>query len=486
MQPPLARGRLDAAVARRAAALALAALALLVLARKFGLAGLALPIVALTTVILLQRPGWCLAAMAGAPILAEREPGSLTAGAWLYQERIAGVSLLYGLVGLFLASVGLAALRRRGGPGLRPAIVAGCALALMALIAGIVTGHDAGTRATLLWDGALPLVALVALPFAVHATLYSDARLRTALLVGLCLTVLKAVLGLVSIATGAGSPQALGGENVGTRLTYYEPVANWLCLLVLLAGIAALQRRVRLPAWAWAAMPLVTASLLLSYRRSFWLATILGLVVVLALGTSKIQFRLAVPTLACVALLTWATLSLGNLQEPLGGAVTERAQSLSPTKVAANAQDRYRLDERANALEEIRDHPVTGLGIGVPWRARHPLALEHGRQYVHFALLWFWLKFGLLGAMAYVIIMAGGVLAGLRAARHRQDPVLRCVGAAAAGAFLGLALAETTATFLGDDPRMTVVVAVALGVVSSLATIRATPERPPPVTASTA
>lgn len=466
---PVVRGQPTRVSPAALAALVLTALALFAATQRVGLVAFALPTLALVTVVMVQRPGWCLGAMAGAALLFEQGAGSLTSGPWLYQERIAGVSVFYGLIGLFLAAAGLAARRRPEGLGLRPGVVAACAVLAVAVLGGVVTGNDAGISGTVLYDGALALLPLIALPFAVAATLDSAARLRTALVVAAALTTLKAALGLASLITGVGSPGNLGGEDAGTRLTYYEPATNWLCLIMLLVGAAAIQRRVRLPAWAWAAMPLVVGSLLLSYRRSFWLATILGLVVVLALGSSRLQFRLAIPVLGSVALLTWLTLGLGIVQDPLDGSVGERARSLNPTEVAVNAQDRYRLDERANAVAEIRDHPVAGLGIGVPWRARHPLAIEHGRQYVHVAVLWFWLKFGVLGAIGYVMAMGAGALAGLRASRRRDDPVLRCAGAAVAASFLGLALAETTATFVGPDPRMTVLFGVALGLASSLA-----------------
>ena len=216
------------------------------------------------------------------------------------------------------------------------------------------------------------------------------------------------------------------------------------------------------------ALPIVTASLVLSYRRSFWIATILGVAMVALFGASRLQRRLAIPAVALAAAAIWVTFTLGGVTGQLSGPVVERAESLTPAKVVANREDRYRLDERANVIEAIRAHPITGLGVGVPWVAVHPLPIENGRQYVHFALLWFWLKFGVLGALAYVCFVASGVAASVAASRGQVDPLLSCVALGMVGAFLGLALAETTAAFVGPDVRLSAVFAGALGLVSRL------------------
>ena len=69
-----------------------------------------------------------------------------------------------------------------------------------------------------------------------------------------------------------------------------------------------------------------------------------------------------------------------------------------------NAQDRYRLDELRNVTAEIRKEPITGLGLGGQWAAIHPLGIEHenGRGYTHVVALWWWMKLGILGLIAYL------------------------------------------------------------------------------------
>jgi len=129
------------------------------------------------------------------------------------------------------------------------------------------------------------------------------------------------------------------------------------------------------------------------------------------------------------------------------------------------------LDERANVLGEIREHPITGLGLSVPWQATvQPLSVEHenGREYVHFAALWFWLKLGILGLLAYLATIAGAGLLGWRVWRRSEEGPLRAFGLASLCGFAGLLVLETTATFTGVDPRFTVLLCAQIGLLALL------------------
>src|SRR6185369_9901897 len=104
------------------------------------------------------------------------------------------------------------------------------------------------------------------------------------------LALLKAAMGLIVMAAG-GSVELDGG----THLTYYEPTANWLMLLALLGTVAAIAGGMPKQRWMALGVPLLVGALLLSYRRSFWIAAVLGLLLVLLLGTSPRGRRVLVP-----------------------------------------------------------------------------------------------------------------------------------------------------------------------------------------------
>ncbi|HST41150.1 MAG TPA: O-antigen ligase family protein, partial [Conexibacter sp.] len=228
--------------------------------------------------------------------------------------------------------------------------------------------------------------------------------------------------------------------------------------------------RARPPLWLLLGTPLLIASLVLSYRRSFWIAAVFALLLVLLLATTPNGRRMLVPASLLIAGAIWVLGSIGfqSQSSPLG----DRVASLAPSRLAANKSDRYRIDERANVLGEIRDHPISGLGLKVPWSAAvQPLPLEHenGRDYVHFAPLWFWLKLGILGLAAYFATIAGGVLLSWRVWREQPDPMLRAFGIASVCSLLGLVVMDTTASFTGVDARLNVLLGIQLGFLAVLA-----------------
>jgi O-antigen ligase len=240
-------------------------------------------------------------------------------------------------------------------------------------------------------------------------------------------------------------------------------------MIALLGIFAAVVARMRPPLWMLLGSPLLIASLLLSYRRSFWIAVVLGLLLVLLLALSPVGRRLLVPAGLLVAVAIWL---LGSINFQSQSPLLRRAVSLSPSSLTTNLEDRYRLDERTNVLGAIGEHPITGLGIGVPWTAAfRGLSVEHveGRQYVHFVALWFWLKLGILGLIAYVTLLLGAALLGWRVWRYSRQPAARAFALASLCGLAGLLVIETTASFTGVDNRFTVLLAAQLGLLALLA-----------------
>jgi len=122
-------------------------------------------------------------------------------------------------------------------------------------------------------------------------------------------------------------------------------------------------------------------------------------------------------------------------------------------------------------IAAIKRQPITGLGLQQEWTASaRQLPVEHvdGRLYVHFALLWWWMKLGILGAIAFVSVLLSALLLAWRTWRNNREPIFRCFGLASMCGFLGLLAVETTASFTGVDARFTVVFAIQLGLLAAL------------------
>ena len=452
-----------------AALTALAVLVTAVAVQRLGPLALALAGAGLAAVLALGRPTVVLGAYLALAVLFEQGEAGLLAVPRLYEPIAAGVAPLDLLLGLSVGAVGIDCLRRRRVPELPAAMVAGLGLLVAGLAAGSVTAAFAGVAFTEIYDNVFGVLPLLLVPLLVAAALDTPERLEGALRFAAVLIAFKAALGVAGVLAGFTTPDpALGSDGGGARLTYYEPTVNFLCLAMLLMGVVALLRRADVSRMLLWALPIVAGSLVLSYRRSFWIATVFALLLVLLFGLNRLQRHLAVPTLLVTVLAAWAMFSAGALGERLGGSVIERARSLQPSRIVANREDRYRLDERANVVAEIRRAPVTGLGFGVPWTARQPLPVEHGRDYAHTAILWFWLKLGILGAIAYAVLLGSGAVAALRVGRAHPRPAMAALGLALFGSLVGLALVETTATFTGADTRFSIVLGAALGLVARL------------------
>jgi len=288
----------------------------------------------------------------------------------------------------------------------------------------------------------------------------------------MALAIVKAVLGLIEVFGHLGAPI----EGTST-LSYYEPASNWLIMIALLTVFAMVLARARPPLWMLLGSPLLITCLVLSYRRSFWIGTALALLLVLLLGTSASGRRLLIPAGLGVVAAIWL---LGSIHFQSQLPVVKRLNSLSPSRLESNVQDRYRLDERANVLSEIGAHPITGLGVTIPWAATaQPLSVEHegGRQYVHFAALWFWLKLGILGLLAYAGMIIASMMIAWQAWRASHEPLLKAFALASLCGMAGLTAMDTTASFTGVDARFTVLFAAQVGLLALAVRTAEAPEQ---------
>jgi O-antigen ligase len=406
---------------------------------------------------LVGRPPVALAAVLGAVVVVESDPvGLLPIGPRFYEPMAFGLTAPDLLLGALLAGVALELARTRTRPQLPGPLTLPLLFLTAALAAGVVTGYFAGADPVELYLICVRFAHLLLLPVLVVNVVRGTGALRTFAAGAAVLAGYKAVTGLAAIGAGAGF------SVEGGTITFYEPTANWLLLMLILAGAAAWVGKVQLPAWVWTLLPLALGALLLSYRRSFWVAAAFALVLVLVVA-SRQRLRTALAILAVGLFLAVVGTSAVGSTDQLPSPIVERAESLRPDRITSDSGDRYRIDEQRNVIEEIRRHPVTGLGLAVPWAVRHPLAQEHDRKYTHVVVLWFWLKLGLLGVAAYAWLMVVGLAASWSVWRRHPDGVVRVGALAAMGSLVALAIVELTASFTGVEPRLTTALGAVLG-----------------------
>jgi hypothetical protein len=429
-----------------------------------GQAGLLVPLGLVTMALPLARPLLGLAVLLAIVVVCEARDASLLPALEAVYRPIAGPVAAVDLLLAFVAAGTALELTRHRLPVLAPGMLTiPLALLALALAGGVVTGYARGADpADILYAGRYVAYVIV-VPILVVNLVRTRRQVVAALAFGAALAIGKAVLGLLTVGTGRGRVVE------GATITFYEPVANWVMLVCLLGVLAGLLHglRHRLPLWALLGAPLMLASLALSLRRSFWIGLVLGVGLVLLLGTSPLARRLLAPAVIVCFVAGWALWSLGFQAD---GVLASRAETLQPSRIEASAQDLYRFAEQANVLAEIGAHPIAGLGLAVPWSARaRPLPVEHenGRQYVHTVGLWYWLRLGVIGFVAYLALMAAALAMAWRVWRDDPDPLVRAAGLGGACSLAALAVIETTGSFTGVEPRLTIVLAAMLGLIAA-------------------
>jgi hypothetical protein len=343
------------------------------------------------------------------------------------------------------------------------------ALLAAALLGATVLGLGSNGDVVNIADSLRAFLPLLLVPVVVVNLLDDERRLVQAAAVAAVLGAVKGLEGVVAWSTGGGRPLE------GTTITFYEPAANLLLLVFLIGAAALFLLHGRVHWWVWLAVPPTALAFVFSYRRNFWIAGLIALALTVLLSRVQSGRRALLPVLALLAVGASATLAWRGPPD-LEGPVSQRFTSLAPARIVSDPYDRYRLDEQRNVVAEIREHPVLGIGLGVPWQLRHPIPVEldGGRLYVHVVALWWWLKLGLAGLAAYVWLVVGAIVVGLGVARRAGADVVRAGGLALATAFLGMAAAETTGSFTGVSDRYTVLVAMALGWLAAARRLRST------------
>lgn len=319
-------------------------------------------------------------------------------------------------------------------------IAAFVVVAALQLVHGLVEGRNASTV------GAEFRVLLGFAAFLLAVPILCDERQRRSLVRALpWLGLAVGLWGLTQwVFNFQFSEAADAGVQEGIRFTtsgrgqlqgglFAFPVAALVALAGLMSdGVRTARGRMFLVA----VVALNAVCLLLTYERTFWLATTFAAAVIVLRAGSIQRFRAVVAGTA-VALLGFtamATLAPAELT-----AARERLMSLS--QYGEDDSVRYRLTESKHVLDKIEDHPVIGNGLGAriffgrPWDRVLPESLT----FAHNGYLWLAWKLGIPGALLLLVVLFS-CLRGARASGGAFDAVRN----GARGALLALAVASVT------------------------------------------
>lgn len=228
--------------------------------------------------------------------------------------------------------------------------------------------------------------------------------------------------------TSTGKGQIQGG-------LFAFPVGVLMGFAVLTSGV------VRSRAGQVALLALVgtnTIGLLLTYERTFWVATVLGLGFIAVRAGFAQRMRVVVLVLGVVVVIApvMSTIAPGALS-----AASERLLSLN--QYGSDDSVRARLQEGRHVIDKIQAHPVVGNGLGdtiffgLPWLQKPPAA-DH---FTHNGYLWLAWKLGILAAIFLLAVVLWAV-----AARPPPyaDPLHRAVQLGAQAALLVILVVSIT------------------------------------------
>ncbi len=192
---------------------------------------------------------------------------------------------------------------------------------------------------------------------------------------------------------------------------------------------------------------IVGLAVLLTFNRSFWVAMMfsLFLVVILVSMRDKVRYlNLAFLSIGIIAAVTILAVAAAGKQAQslIDGAVIRFSTLLNPNTLNESSL-RYRDVEFQYAVPQILDHPAIGLGLGShyrPWDRRidfGPIDWDK-LAYIHNGHLWVILKTGVLGYVFFAWFLLLFIKRSLQHWSQIQSPFLRAIMLSFAVTIIGI------------------------------------------------
>lgn len=230
-------------------------------------------------------------------------------------------------------------------------------------------------------------------------------------------------------------------------------------LIMLMCG-AALKNRPVLRTFAILAMLYIE---LMSFTRSTWIPLLLvGLVVpaVISLRPRLLVFTERLVVLTATAAILLALAASGALGFTAKTAYTRLASTVSSSTLSDSSLTDRTQNELDNAIPSILHHPITGVGLNLPYGASNAyygplldITTASDRRFIHNTPIGIWLWLGLPGLLAAIWLTVRVATMGRRIyTRGRRHLIGPPIGAAAG--LLVLAVQSTFQTNLLYQPAL--------------------------------
>ena len=178
--------------------------------------------------------------------------------------------------------------------------------------------------------------------------------------------------------------------------------------------------------------------LLLTYERTFWVTTALGLLLIAAMASGRARLRALF--FGPLALVVFFAVMSSVAPDTLGAA---RERLLSLGQYQSDNSLRYRIAESRHVLDEIDERPLTGSGLAatIYWGRSWEQVPPETHRFAHNGYLWVAWKMGLIGA---VLLFGAMLFVLIGRAPPTPSPLLRMLRTGAKAGLLALLLSSVT------------------------------------------
>jgi O-antigen ligase len=203
--------------------------------------------------------------------------------------------------------------------------------------------------------------------------------------------------------------------------------------IFLTLGLWIFEQRGALRTTATALLPAVLLANLANSRRTSWAILVLGLVAMIVVAYATLPHRRRMLRRLGVGLAIGSALyfpAFWTSDSTIGQPAHAIHSAIKPDARDASSNT-YRNQEDANLWFNIHRSPVVGMGFGRPIDYAKPIALVTNdpmiKYVTHNSVLYIWMRLGLIGEVAFLMMIATAILRAVELARVR-DPELALFG----------------------------------------------------------
>jgi O-antigen ligase len=221
---------------------------------------------------------------------------------------------------------------------------------------------------------------------------------------------LMALIGSYLAATGQGQAQT------GLNIIFYDSATGAVAGAVVLAVVLAPRAERTLGVWWLGGAALLVV--VLSSRRNVWAAMIVALIVGLAVAHNRTRLVLRGLTGLAVILVGVAVFAPAVLTE-IGHELSAIWQASQGS--AADTSTQGHLSDISIGLKAVLAHPVGG--VGANGHIAGLVVEQPGSLYIHNQILESWLRFGIVGGLLVIAVLASLVARALPVLRRHSDDI---------------------------------------------------------------